>query len=131
MAGADPRAPLKAITVADYGGPFAGSFLPMLTTAMTRAEERGWSALAVLPERARERDWLPELTDAGHEVAFVPHERRGARAALAQLLDDSPGPTVLHTHFSSYDLAAQRAARGREHVRLFWQVHRWCSATGR
>ncbi len=62
------RAPMRMLQVTDYGSPFAGSFVPMLRTALDEAESRGWSAQAVLPERARERDWLADLG---------PHAREG------------------------------------------------------
>jgi glycosyltransferase involved in cell wall biosynthesis len=110
--------------VTDYGSPFAGSFVPMLRAALTEAAERGWEAQVVLPERARERDWLPMLAEHEFRLLFAPPlARRDRRRWVAELLEGREEPVVLHSHFSLFDDAVAAAAGSRRSVRAFWQVH--------
>jgi glycosyltransferase involved in cell wall biosynthesis len=115
---------VRIVQVADYASPFAGSFVPMLRAALTEAAERGWEAQAVLPEGARERDWLPMLAEHEDRMVFAPPlHRRGRRRWVEELLEGHDEPVVLHSHFSLFDDAAAEAARRRPTVRTFWQVH--------
>jgi glycosyltransferase involved in cell wall biosynthesis len=113
---------VRVIQVTDYGSPFAGSFVPMLRVGLQAMETRGWRAQAVLPPRARDRDWLDELGDLS--LVFAPEADRQGRASwLAELVDAEPGPTVLHSHFTQYDLAVAAVARRRRDVTAYWHLH--------
>jgi glycosyltransferase involved in cell wall biosynthesis len=109
--------PTRLIHLADYVPAYSGSFVPLVREALVRAQRRGWQATAVFPEAARDRDWAHALANEV-ELAFTPPSRAG----VAALLDDG-ATTILHTHFTTYDLPAAAAARGRPSVHLVWQVH--------
>ena len=112
----------RAVIAADYCGPYAGSFIPMLRAAMVECEARGLAATAVLPGRAQGRPWLSHL--AGLETRFLPSSSRARSVPwLRRLLADQPGPTVLHTHFSRFDMPGVAAALGRSRVRVVWHTH--------
>ena len=78
----------------------------------------------MFPAAARGAPWVPSLEDAGVVVRFVEAEgRRGAARWLSELLEEWPGHTVLHSHFTEFDLPVVAAARGRDDVRVVWHVH--------
>lgn len=89
----------------------------MIRESLLRAQTRGWYAAAVFPEEARDRDWARSLA-AEVEVAFRPPTRAAVEDALS-----ATRTTILHTHFTKYDLAAALAAHGRKQAHVIWHVH--------
>jgi glycosyltransferase involved in cell wall biosynthesis len=115
---------MRVIHAADYDAPYAGAFVPMLRAVATAVRDRGGSVEVALADAARERPWLGELEQAGIPVSFAPvRDRRGSARFLANLAAGSE-PTILHTHFASFDLPAVSVARGRPATPVFWHVHR-------
>lgn len=110
------------IQVTDYGSPFSGAFVPMLSETLRVTRECGWEPLAVLPARARARDWLPAFeSEHGEDIVFAPDVgRRALGQWLARVVDASPGPTLLHSYFTVFDLAAASLACRRRDVRALW-----------
>jgi glycosyltransferase involved in cell wall biosynthesis len=108
--------PVRLVHLADYVPAYSGSFVPMVREALVRARTRGWRATAVFPEAARDHEWAQALAEEV-DVAFVPP----SPAAIGALLEDGD-TTILHTHFTSYDLPAALAARGGSRVRVLWHV---------
>jgi len=115
---------MRVIQAADYGPPFPGSFVPMLRAVMRETRSRGWEPLAVLPERARDHDWVAGLRDEGFRVEIAPG---GGRADLHPFLEgivaEDDGPTVVHSHFTAFDLAAAAAVRRRPAATAYWHLH--------
>ena len=75
------------------------------------ARRAEWLVQAVLPERARNRAWISELV--GIDVRFLPDGIANPVCPwLRGLLAEEPGPTILHTHFSRFDMPAVAAAAG-------------------
>jgi glycosyltransferase involved in cell wall biosynthesis len=109
---------MRLVHLADYGGPYAGSFVPMLAAVARTAVERGWECELVFSEEARGRAWLPELDGTGAAVRFLP-PRRG----VAGLVAERPGPAVLHSHFTRFDVAAALARARRRDLHVLWHVH--------
>ena len=110
--------------LAGYGGPYAGSFVPMLRGVMRAARERGWSCEAVFGSVAQDRGWLDELRDDGIPFRIAQSTSRAAVSSLVRdLLAESREPTVLHTHFTTFDIAAAGAAARHEATKVFWHVH--------
>jgi glycosyltransferase involved in cell wall biosynthesis len=89
----------------------------MLRAALVRARERGWQATVVLREEAREHAWAHSLAEEV-EVVFLPP----TRTALTDLVAPD-ATTILHTHFTMFDLAAALAARRRAQAHVVWQAH--------
>ncbi len=119
-----PESTGRIVHCADYGGPYAGSFVSMLAAAARAADERGYETTICFSERARNRSWLAEL-DGIAEIRFV--ERAGIRGDLHQfrrILAEADGrPTLLHTHFGTFDETTALLRLRRRHTAVLWHAH--------
>jgi glycosyltransferase involved in cell wall biosynthesis len=123
-AAATKLAAMRLVHMADYGGPYAGSFIPTLIGIMREAEARGWDREIVFTQVAEGRPWLAELEKEGIQVHFAPSGTRSQLMRWIQrLLRERHGPTLLHTHFTTFDLPALGAARRRSDVKVLWHIH--------
>ena len=111
--------------MAGYGGPYPGSFIPMLRAIMRAASARGWQPEAVFTPISRERGWLREFEEDGIPYRFCPERltTRELAAWVADLLAEEDGPALVHTHFTHFDLAAALAGPRRADTRVVWHVH--------
>lgn len=115
---------MRIVHLADLGAPYPGSVVPMLRAVNDAAVPRGWSFEAVFTEIAAQRPWYAELKADGIGVRIAPHTARKALTAwLDALLDERNEPTVLHTHFTTFDIPAVLAARRRDDVTVVWHLH--------
>src|SRR5690349_3490568 len=90
---------VRIVQFAAYGGPYSGSFVPMLLGVGREARARGHETQVVLPPAARDRAWLP-LFDGEHlPVTFAAPSERSGRATIAAIVSSAPGRVVLHSHF--------------------------------
>lgn len=97
--------------------------MPMILAVLVAAKRRGWSATAVFPLSARDRVWTADFDRAGIEIHFAkPGGKLSLSRRLSYLLWEHDGPTVLHTHFTTWDIPAVLAGRRRS-VSVFWHVH--------
>ncbi len=117
----DPMA--RLIHLAAYPNAHPGSFVPSLAAILDVAGSRGWETVAVLPPMAADRAWIGVLEATGAELAFIEPGRREPVRALRRHLAGLGEPTVLHTHWTRYDLAAAAVGRGRPNVHIYWHVH--------
>lgn len=116
--------PVRVLQLADYGGPYSGSFVPMLSSILAAVEAKGWAGEVLLGSGARGRAWVDELEDAGIGVRFIAQSPRSvARAALESITGERDGPAILHTHFTGFDIPAAQVARRRDDTIVFWHVH--------
>ena len=112
----------------DYGGPYAGSFIPMLTGTGRELIRRGDRMTVWLSAISRDREWVKELADVA-EIRWLPAGgpgRASVRATVAALragLADEVGPVVLHTHFAAYDIPAAVMGLQRQRTAVFWHEH--------
>jgi glycosyltransferase involved in cell wall biosynthesis len=113
----------RLVHLAGYTPPQTGSFIPFLQSVLGEAKSRGWEVEAVFPEEARERPWVAELREAGIAVHFASGSRSELTAWLDRHLGDDEESTVLHTHFTIYDVPAAIMARRRRNVGVYWHVH--------
>src|SRR6185312_7147004 len=96
----------------------------MLRGVMRAARDRGWTCEAVFGQVAKDRVWLDELRDDGIPFRFAPSNSRADISRLVRdLLSESDEPTVLHTHFTSFDIPAAMAAARHPSTSVFWHVH--------
>ncbi len=116
---------LRLVHLAGYGGPYPGSFIPMLRAVMGAAKRRGWECETVFTPVSRERAWLAELEQDGIPYRFSAEgaSRRELTAWVADLLAEQDGPTVLHTHFTAFDVAAAVAGAKRDRTAVLWHIH--------
>jgi glycosyltransferase involved in cell wall biosynthesis len=137
-------APPRLVHLADYGGIYRGSFIPMLLAISSAAQNRGWSVELVFSEVSQGRSWLADIERAGIPYRFLEVGSRtglgrwaswmAAEAtwgqwrgrmmkAVAALAAESRSPTILHTHFSAFDVAAAHAARKEPRACVIWHGH--------
>ena len=89
-----------------------------------QAQERGWTFELVTPETARGATWVEAIIESGATVHHVVNGGRGdVGKQVADIVNSSSGPTVLHTHLTSYDIPSALAARRRDDTVLFWHFH--------
>lgn len=113
----------RIVHLADYGGPYAGSFVPMLSALAIEAQRRGHDTSICFSDMARDRSWVAQL----QQVTSVHFISAGHRPSVARdvrrLLGHRAEATVLHTHFGRFDVAAVLAAAGRPQTVVFWHKH--------
>jgi len=116
---------MRLVQLAAYDGPYPGSSIPMIRAALLEARRRGWHGEAVFAETARGQEWLGLFAEEGIPVRIMERgSRREMSGRLRALLDERPDePTILHTHFTAYDLPAAAAARGRRDTSVLWHLH--------
>ena len=114
---------MRLIQLAGYDGPYRGSFVPMLRSVLTSATAQGWDAQLVLPAHVHDRDWVHEFSDAGIEPRFLAADslRRVSRS-VRELVGESREPTILHTSFTAFDIAAALAGRRGRRVSVIWHM---------
>lgn len=114
----------RVAMLAAYDVPHAGSFVPAMLSVLGEARRRGRTVEVVLPLESRDFGWIDELSAAEIPLRFVPkHPRRAAAKALAAAWRDDV-PTVLHTHFTNYDLPALGVKRARQAPTfVVWHSH--------
>jgi glycosyltransferase involved in cell wall biosynthesis len=113
---------MRLIHLADYGGTYPGSFIPMVRAVLEGGRSRGWDVQAVFSEVAHDRTWLGELRNAGFDCRLAPTGRRELDGLLQEMLIAGE-PTILHTHFTAFDIAAARATRHRPQTIAYWHLH--------
>lgn len=116
---------MRLVHFAQYEGPYGGSFLAMLRAILAAAKRRGDDVEVVLSHTAATKPWLSELEADGVPIRFA----RGTRLELTRLVSDvlaerpPDEPTILHTHFTGFDIPVALAARGRQRTKVFWHLH--------
>ncbi|MGH2978123.1 MAG: glycosyltransferase family 4 protein [Solirubrobacterales bacterium] len=96
----------------------------MLRAVMGAAKRRHWTCEAVFSPVARDRVWLDELREDGIPFRFAPSVSRSDVSGLvAALLSESDEPTILHSHFTTFDIPCVLAARRRRATPVIWHVH--------
>ena len=96
----------------------------MLRAVNDAALARGWSFEVVFTEVAAERKWYVQLQSDGVAARIAPGgTRRALGAWLAELVAQRDEPTVLHTHFTRFDLPAVAAARAEAETMVVWHLH--------
>src|SRR5450759_1006715 len=107
---------MRLIHLADYGGTYPGSFVSMVRAVLHAGRRRGWDVQALFSQVAHDRGWLHELREEGFRCGLAPTDGRELPAELLVQITASDEPTILHTHFTSFDLAAAAVARRHDHV---------------
>ena len=115
---------VKLVWLMGYGGPYPGSSIPLLRAALDEGRERGWTPLAVVGEQAGDRPWLAELRDDGYDVEVTGTSRPQTFRRVGEIVAAGPPATILHTHYSRFDMAAalRSLAARRPRPPVFWHV---------
>jgi glycosyltransferase involved in cell wall biosynthesis len=114
----------RLIELAPFDREEGGSFVPQLAAIFAEAASRGWRSEIVLPEAARAREWVADLQSSGTTIHFAPPVGRLSRPGwLSSLVGDDDARTVLHSHFTTWDLAAASVASRSSRRQAYWHVH--------
>src|SRR5437764_1065951 len=116
---------MRVVQLAAYSGPYSGSFVPMLRASLLAARDRGWDPHLVLSTSVETAgySWIAELGDVGAPITFLDPGLRLSRASPITRLIAPEGPTVLHTHFTGFDITAVLAGWRRPAVSVLWHLH--------
>ena len=115
---------MRVVHLAAYGGSYPGSFVPMLRAINDGALDRGWSFEAVFTSEAASHPWYAELEDDGVLARIAPDgSRRSLSSWLGELVAEQQRETVLHTHFTQFDLPAAMASRRHNNTVAMWHIH--------
>jgi glycosyltransferase involved in cell wall biosynthesis len=115
---------MRVIELAAFDREQPGSFVPMLAAIMEEVSRRGWRGEVVLPEKARSNQWVIDLETSDTPIRFATLDgRRALSAWLAEIVAEAAGPTLLHTHFTQFDVAAALAGRHSAETSVVWHVH--------
>jgi len=96
----------------------------MLRAVNDAAAKRGWSFEAVFTPVAATHPWYAELVADGVATHIAPDaSRRELSAWVDNLVAERLQSTVLHTHFTRFDLPAVVAARHRKGTLAIWHMH--------
>lgn len=118
----------RLVQIAEFDRPHPGSFVPLLGGVLRRAAECGWRAEAILPEPAGQTQWADEIREVA-DLRLAPESALRSRSTRARWLrgelTGDRSPTVVHTHFTDWDVPALIAVRGRPRAEtaLFWHIH--------
>jgi glycosyltransferase involved in cell wall biosynthesis len=115
---------VRLVWLMAYGGPYPGSSIPLLRVALDEARGRGWEALAVFDLVARDRPWLAELRADGYDVEVVGTSRGQTFRRVGEIVAAGPRATILHTHYSRFDVAAALRSLAARPPRppVFWHI---------
>ncbi len=113
----------QLLQVCNFPRAEAGSFIPFIAEVLRRAQAQGWRAKAVFTDPGFELPWLADFERQGLEAHVAGGRTRRERGQVLAEFIDAGGPAILHTHFTTWDVAAVRVARSRPDTRVFWHVH--------
>lgn len=116
----------RLVHLADYPYARTGSFVPAVADVLRAVAGRGWGAeLVVTRGPGEEPPWVAPIRADGVTVRFVKETGYRERARwIGALLDEQPEEdTILHTHFTSFDVAAAVAAAKRPRTKVIWHEH--------
>jgi glycosyltransferase involved in cell wall biosynthesis len=117
------------IHIADYAPTYSGNFIASLRTAGVECHAHGFKLVWVFPEEVKNYDWFKKLGAELEATTYMlsrsdstfEHARQIARIASAE------NASIVHTHFSCFDIAAWIAkatcALRLRHFQLAWHVH--------
>ena len=71
------------ITVASYGGPYAGNFIPSLRAFDLAAKEKGYRVVYVFPDFVKAFSWTTKLKEFTETVYFIPYNPYSIQNVLA------------------------------------------------
>ncbi len=124
---------MHVVNLAAYDGPYEGSFVPMLERVCEAVVAGGGSSELVFGTSAQGRGWVERLEAADRRVRFAPlSDWRATTEWLRREMPQLRPETIVHTHFTRFDIPAVRALR-RPGVSLVWHAHTvpGCSAAAR
>lgn len=119
---------LTIIHAASFASAYGGNFIASIRALDLVLKKKGWTFILALPSAAAKRDWCTKLIAQGYHVRFLPDCGSVWRftSALSSIALSSEA-TIIHTHFSQYDVAAWATMCflrfQRRHLHVIWHAH--------
>jgi glycosyltransferase involved in cell wall biosynthesis len=113
---------VRVVQLAAFPGSQRTSFISMLAALTAAVRSRGWSPEVFLPAEASDRVWVSDLVEAGAVVEFAPPDFDHTASWVRERLDTEE-PTLLHSHFTGFDIPAFWTGRRRRHTKVIWHMH--------
>jgi glycosyltransferase involved in cell wall biosynthesis len=116
------------LQVAHYEAAYDGTFIAMLKAIGREGESRGYRPVFLLPEKVREWSWYCQLAASGQAIRFLPctASLRQYTREIAKIAAEEDA-AIIHTHFTTYDVAAWAAGRqlrrGGKKIGVVWHAH--------
>ena len=116
------------IHAASFASAYGGNFIASLRALDSVLQKQGWTFILALPSAAAERDWCAKLIAQGYNVRFLPDCGSIWQFTLAlSSIAFSSEATIIHTHFSQYDVAAWATKwilrLKCRHLHVIWHAH--------
>ena len=109
------------IQLVAFEGQVRTSLVRTLESIFEEADEAGWQRVIALPAVGAWSAWASEMQTTGVEMREAPAE--GLEGWIEGLIEEAEGPVVLHTHFTSFDVPAARAAARSDRAAVIWHIH--------
>jgi glycosyltransferase involved in cell wall biosynthesis len=112
------------LQIANYGGPYSGSFIPsLLNLRQSVSEKLGLETAFLLPAAAESRPWFRDVVESGARVALLdPHASRSVRLRLIGRFARENRAVLLHSHFTAFDPETSAVARWQG-SKAVWHSH--------
>jgi glycosyltransferase involved in cell wall biosynthesis len=116
----------KVLHLADYGGSYPGNFIASLRALTPELARRGMEQVLAFSHVAEGRKWLDDLRSDGFAVRLLPSgSSKACREAMR--LARTEEVAVIHTHFTTFDVAAwvarQYCGLHGPAPEVVWHVH--------
>ena len=117
------------IHIADYAPTYSGNFIASLRTAGAESRARGFKPVWVFPDVVENYDWFKNLGAEMEASTYMLSRRAGPFEHARQItrIVRAENASIVHTHFSCFDIAAWIAkatcALRLRRFQLAWHVH--------
>jgi len=91
----------NVLQVMNYGAAYPGNFIRSMMALERRLSADGGQMIYVFPQRAKERAWVHEMKDSGHEIFFLSNSIPAAARELRRLICRF-NIDIIHSHFMNY-----------------------------
>ena len=98
------------VTVASYGGPYSGNFIPSLIACSDAIHELGYRSVFIFPGFTEDYGWVPQMRAAADEVYFVPYHPYSLDNVLRirRICKEENG-ALIYSRMSGWDITARLA----------------------
>ncbi len=112
------------LEVADYGGPYSGSYIPSLLRLREFVANRlGLETVFVFSEIAIPRPWTKQMRDSGATLVFLDRRLpRFERVRRLGAIASQQSSVLVHSHFGAFDMEAALVAK-LQGAKVVWHAH--------
>ena len=87
------------VILADYAAEYKGNFLTSLFNLENKLKSENISIVYIFPEKAKKREWIPEMEDTGKIILFMSGKLWDDISVIRQVIKNF-NPAICHVHFS-------------------------------